>query len=174
MLTSSMSFRRSGAALLLGAIVLGGLAARSVQAQAPPDLSGTWMLDETRSDPGALAQAGRGGRGGAPAGQLVVKQSATEISVQRGNQSFTYNVDGSEMPGPPGGETKSKMNWEGDKLIVTWKREFFAGAERGYQTSTGRDVYTLSGTTLTVERTVTNARGSGGTQTVKSVYNKAP
>jgi hypothetical protein len=55
---------------------------------------------------------------------------------------------------------------------VTWKREFFAGADRGYQTSTGRDVYTLSGSTLTVERTITNARGSGATQMVRSVYNK--
>jgi hypothetical protein len=130
------------------------------------------VLDAARSDPGALAQAGRGGRGGAPAGQLIVSQSATEITVQRGNQTFVYNVDGSEMPGPPGGETKSVMMWEGDTLVVTWKREFFAGAERGYQTSTGRDVYTLSGSTLTVERTVTNARGSGGTETVKSVYTR--
>jgi hypothetical protein len=93
--------------------------------------------------------------------------------MQRGNQTFTYNIDGSEAPGPPGGETKSRMAWEGGKLIVTWKREFFAGTDRGYQTSTGRDVYTLSGSTLTVERTVTNARGSGGTQTVKAVYNKS-
>jgi hypothetical protein len=132
------------------------------------------MLDVARSDPDAATQAGgRGGRGGAPAGQLVVTQSATEITMQRGNQTFTYNIDGSEAPGPPGGETKSRMAWEGGKLIVTWKREFFAGTDRGYQTSTGRDVYTLSGSTLTVERTVTNARGSGGTQTVKAVYNKS-
>lgn len=46
-------------------------------------------------------------------------------------------------------------------------------ADRGYQTSTGRDVYALSGATLTVERTTTNARGSGGTQTVKVVYKKS-
>jgi hypothetical protein len=152
---------------------VGSLAGDQVRAQAPVDLSGTWILDEARSDPGALAQAGRGGRGGAPAGQLVVTQSATDITVQRGNQTFVYNLDGSELPGPPGGETKSRMAWEGGMLVVTWKREFFAGAERGYQTSTGRDVYTVSGSTLTVERTVTNARGSGGTQTVKSVYTRS-
>jgi hypothetical protein len=144
-----------------------------VAAQSPTGLSGTWTLDVAKSDPDAVTQAGRGGRGGAPAGQLVVTQSSTEITVQRGNQTFTYNIDGSEMPGPPGGETKSRMAWEGGRMVVTWKREFFAGADRGYQTSTGRDVYTLSGSTLTVERTVTNARGSGGTQTVRSVYSKS-
>ena len=149
-----------------------GLAQGLVAAQTAPDLSGTWSLDAAKSDPAAVTQTGRG-RGGAPAGQLVVTQSATEITVQRGNQLFTYAVDGSETPGPPGGETKSRMAWEGGKLVVTWKREFFAGADRGYQTSTGRDVYAVSGSTLTVERTVTNARGSGGTQTVKAVYNKS-
>jgi hypothetical protein len=153
--------------------VIVGLSPALLAAQTPPDLSGTWTLDVAKSDPAAATQAGRGGRGGAPAGQLVVTQSATEITVQRGNQTFTYHVDGSEVPGPPGGETKSRMAWEGGKLIVTWKREFFAGADRGYQTSTGRDVYTQSGSTLIVERTITNARGSGGTQTVKSVYNKS-
>jgi hypothetical protein len=160
-------------ALVLGLTLIGGVSSSPAQAQTPPDLSGTWMLDVARSDPDALAQAGRGGRGGAPAGQLIVKRSATEITVQRGNQTFVYNVDGTEMPGPPGGETKSRMAWEGDTLVVTWKREFFAGVERGYQTSTGRDVYVLSGSTLTVERTINNARGSGGTQTVKSVYNRS-
>jgi hypothetical protein len=157
---------------ILTLFLIVALAPGLVAAQAAPDLSGTWTLDVAKSDPGAVTQAGRG-RGGAPPGQMIVTQSATEITVQRGNQSFTYSVDGSETPGPPGGETKSRMAWEGGKLVVTWKREFFAGADRGYQTSTGRDVYSLSGSTLTVERTVTNARGSGGTQTIKAVYNKA-
>lgn len=161
------------AAWLMTVIALGGAPEARAQAQTRPDLSGTWMLDQAKSDPGALAQAGRGGRG-VPPGQLVVTQSASDITVQRGNQTFVYNVDGSEVPGPPGGETKSRMAWEGNTLVVTWKREFFAGAERGYQTSTGRDVYTLNGSTLTVERTVTNGRGNGGTETVKSVYTKSP
>jgi len=151
------------------------LSARGAGAQAAPDLSGTWVLDEARSDSAAVAEAARaarGGRGGGTPG-MVITQSPTEITVQRGNQTFTYKVDGSEMPGPPGGETKSKMAWQNGALVVTWSREFFAGAERGYQTSTGRDVYALSGSTLTVERTVTNARGTGGTQTLKSVYTKS-
>jgi hypothetical protein len=139
------------------------------------DLSGTWVFDEARSDGTAVTQnarLGRGGRGGPPAG-MVITQSADELTVQRGNQSFTYNLDGSESFGPPGGETKSTVAWDQGALIVTWKREFFAGNDLGYQTSTGRDVYTRSGTTLTVERTVTNARGTGGTQVSKSVYSKS-
>lgn len=161
---------------LLGAVtglVLAAVAAPA-SAQATPDLGGTWLLDEMRSDPAAVTQAraGRGGRGGGAPGQMVVTQAADEITVQRGNQTFTYKTDGSEMPGPPGGETKSIMAWQNGTLVVTWKREFFAGANLGYQTASGRDVYTLSGGTLTVERTVTNARGNGGTQTAKSVYTK--
>ncbi len=161
---------------LLGAVaglVLVALAGPA-SGQATPDLSGTWLLDEMRSDPAAVTQAraGRGGRGGGVPGQMVITQTAAEITVQRGNQSFTYKTDGSEMPGPPGGETKSTMAWQNGTLVVTWKREFFAGANLGYQTASGRDVYTLSGGTLTVERTVTNARGNGGTQTTKSVYTK--
>jgi len=138
--------------------------------QATADLSGSWALDEARSDPGAAAQSR--GRGGAIV-PMVITQSPTEITVQRGNQTFTYKTDGSESFGPPGGETKSKMHWENGALIVTWTREFYAGNELGYQTSTGRDVYTLTGSTLTVERTAANARGKGGTQTVKSVYTKS-
>lgn len=145
-------------------------AARPAWSQSTPDLTGSWVLDEARSDPGAAGQAR--GLGGSPV-PMVVTQSATEITVQRGNQTFVYKRDGSEMPGPPGGETKSRMRWENGALVVTWTREFFAGKEPGYQTSTGRDVYTLSGSTLTVERSVTNARGKGGAQTVKSVYTKS-
>lgn len=141
-------------------------------AQATPDLSGTWTLDAARSDAAAVVQAARGGRGGGTP-PMVITQSATEISVQRGNQTFTYKTDGSETPGPPGGETKSTMTWENGALVVTWKREFFAGAARGYQTSSGRDVYTRSESTLTVERTISNARGNGGTQTLKSVYSRS-
>jgi hypothetical protein len=141
-------------------------------AQASPDLSGTWVLDSARSDAAAVTQAARAGRGGSPP-PMVITQSAAEITVQRGNQTFTYKTDGSELPGPPGGETKSTMAWANGTLVVTWKREFFAGADKGYQTSSGRDVYTLSGSTLTVERTVTNARGNGGTETLKSVYTKS-
>jgi hypothetical protein len=100
---------------------------------------------------------------------MLVTQSGQELTVQRGNQAFTYALDGSERPGPPGGETKSTLAVEGGKVVVTWKREYFAGAQAGYVTNTGRDVYTRSGTTLTVERTTTTPKGS---TTVKAVYNK--
>lgn len=156
-------------ALTVGLAAL-ACAARPAWSQSTPDLTGSWVLDEARSDPGAAPQ-GRG-PGGNPV-PLVVAQSATEITVQRGNQTFVYKLDGSETPGPPGGETKSRMRWENGTLVVTWTREFFAGRELGYQTSTGRDVYTLSGSTLTVERSTTNARGKGGAQTVRSVYSKS-
>ncbi len=155
-------------ALTVGLAAL-ACAARPAWSQSTPDLAGSWVLDEARSDPGAAAQA-RGRGGPAP---MAVAQSPTEITVQRGNQTFVYKLDGSETFGPPGGETKSRARWENGALVVTWTREFFAGRELGYQTSTGRDVYTLSGSTLTVERSTTNARGKGGAQTVRSVYSKS-
>jgi hypothetical protein len=155
-------------ALSVGLAVL-ACTAGTAWSQSTPDLAGSWALDVARSDPGAAAQ-NRGRGGPAP---MVITQSATEITVQRGNQTFIYKLDGSEMPGPPGGETKGRMRWENGALVVTWTREFYAGKELGYQTSTGRDVYTLSGSTLTVERSATNARGKGGTETVKSVYTKS-
>jgi len=102
----------------------------------------------------------------------VITQTPTEITIVIGGASYIYNLDGSERTGPPGGETKSKIAWDSGTLIVTWKREYFAGPERGYLTSTGKDTYALDGNVLTVERM--NAVPSQRTQTRKTLYVKAP
>jgi hypothetical protein len=154
---------------VLVAAAFTALACTTVAAQTP-DLSGTWIADASRSDP-APAAAGRG-RGGNP-NQFVITKSPTDLTVSQGGAgNYIYNLDGSERTGPPGGETKSKMAWEGGKLVVTWKREYFAGPDKGYLTSTGRDTYTLDGSVLTVERMT--ALPSQPAQTRKTVYNKAP
>ena len=145
-------------------------------AQSGPDLSGTWVADEAKSDAGALQAGGGGGGfgargGGVPPNQLVITQSPTELTVARGNQTFAYRLDGSESPGPPGGETKSQISWEGGKLVVTWKREYYAGAQLGYATTSGKDVYTLNGNTLTVERQSVSPKGERQTRTI--VYTKS-
>lgn len=156
--------------ILLAGLVIVGTVTAGISAQAIPDLSGTWIVDASRSDPAPPA-AGRG-RGGNP-NQLVITKSPAELSVSQGGiGNYIYNLDGSERTGPPGGETKSRMAWEGGKLVVTWKREYFAGPDKGYLTSTGRDTYTLDGNTLTVERMT--ALPSGTPQVRKTVYNKAP
>jgi hypothetical protein len=150
------------------AILLTGLSALRA-GQTTPDLTGTWTIDPDKSDPAPAG--GRGGRGGNPA-QLVITKSDTELTVSQGGAgNYIYNLDGSERSGPPGGETKSTIAWQDDKLVVTWKREFFAGPERGYVTSTGKDVYTVAGNVLTVERMSTTPPQSP--QTRKTIYNKS-
>jgi hypothetical protein len=167
-----MIARRAGNWLTLALVTsLAGLTALStvVAAQAIPDLTGTWTLDTANSDP-APAAAGRGGRGGTP-NQLVITKTDTQLTVSQGGAgNYIYNLDGSERSGPPGGETKSTISWQDGKLVVIWKREFFAGPDRGYVTSNGKDVYTVTGNVLTVERMSTTP--PQGPQTRKSVYNK--
>lgn len=164
------------AALATLILALPGPTVRLV-AQTTPDLTGTWIADASKSDPAPAGRGagGFGGRGGNP-NQLVITKSDTELTVsQGGTGNYIYNLDGTERTGPPGGETKSTIAWQDGKLIVTWKREFFAGPERGYVTSTGRDTYTLAGNVLTVEKmSTTPPPGPHGTQTRKTVYNKAP
>lgn len=146
----------------------------ALRGQAHPDLAGTWIVDEARSDPapgGRGAGGGFGRGGGLPPNQMVIRQTDAELVVSTGNQNVYYNLDGSERTGPPGGETKSRIAWEGNKLVVTWKREFFAGPDKGYVTSTGKDVYSLDGTTLTVEKTTSMPQQPP--QTRKIVYSKS-
>jgi hypothetical protein len=177
-----MILRRSGAALplaLAGSLlvlpVLSPLVVEGVEglqgAQAILDLTGTWTMDPARSDP-ASAAAGRGGRGGSP-NQLVITKTETQLTVsQGGTGNYIYNLDGTERTGPPGGETKSSISWQDGKLVVVWKREFYAGPDRGYVTSNGKDVYTVVGNVLTVERM--SATPPQAPQTRKTTYNKTP
>jgi hypothetical protein len=157
---------------LLAAAVAAAVAVAGVAAQSTPNLSGTWILDAAKSDPPPAAPAGGRGRGNQ--NQMVITQTPTEITVALGfNNNYIYNLDGSERTGPPGGETKSRIAWEGGTLVVTWKREYFAGPELGYVTSTGKDTYVMEGNVLTVER-MTAAQGSQPRQTRRTVYTKAP
>ena len=147
--------------------LLAGITA-GLSAQAVPDLSGTWNADIAKSDPAPPGV----GRGRGNANVMVITTSATEITVSLGGADYIYEVDGSERTGPPGGETKSRMAWDNGRLVITWKREFFAGPDKGYETSMGKDTYTLAGTVLTVER-MTTLPGQAP-QTRRTVYNKAP
>ena len=137
----------------------------ALSAQARPDLSGTWTLDTDKSDAVAVAA----GRGATPP-QLIISFSGTnDLTITQNGQPVPYKFDGTEMPGPPGGETKSTAAWEGDKLVITWRREYFAGKD-GYLTRRGRDVYSVAGTVLTIEKTTTTPQGVSTTR--KVVYSK--
>ena len=152
------------------ATAIAAVTAAGVTGQSTPNLTGTWTIDAAKSDPPPPSPAGGRGRGNQ--NQMVITQTATELTVAVGGANYIYNLDGSERSGPPGGETKSRIAWEGATLIVTWRREYFAGPDRGYVTSTGKDTYVLAGNVLTVERTT--ALPSQPAQTRKTIYVKAP
>ena len=155
---------------LVATVVVAATAAGLV-AQSTPNLSGTWIVDPARSAPAPAAPAGGRGRGNQ--NQMVITQTSSELTISLGGaNNYIYNLDGSERTGPPGGETKSRIAWEGTRLVVTWKREYFAGPDQGYLTSTGTDTYELDGNILTVERTT--ALPSRPSQTRRTVYTKAP
>jgi hypothetical protein len=108
-----------------------------------PDFSGTWT-----PEPAADAAAGGGG-GRGMAGPMTVKQTATELSIERnmgGNaMTTTYKLDGTEtdVPAGRGGTAKASAKWDGSKLVITTK------TQNGDQTQT----WSLADGKLTIERT---------------------
>ena len=136
--------------IALLALITTPLAAQSIA----PGLSGSWALQ-------ADAQAARNRRpitGLSIATQLVIRQSATEVSVDSNNGSegaivtTTYRLDGSQhaIPGPIGWNTLAKTEWDGTKLVVNIKRSV-AGPE-GELVFDIKETYTPTGDTLTLER----------------------
>lgn len=127
-------------------------------AQAKPDFSGSWAPE---ADPAAAAPAGGGGGRGMGGGPMTVKQTATELTVERqgrgGPTSTVYKLDGSETKITMGqmGEGSATAKWEGDKLVITTK----VGENSNTQT------WSLAGGALTIERT-------GGRGPSKTVYKK--
>jgi hypothetical protein len=95
-------------------------------AQAKPDFSGTWAPE---ADPAAAAGGGGGGRG--MAGPMTVKQTATDLTVERegrnGKTSTTYKLDGSETKITMGqNEGTATAKWDGNKLVISTKAGEFA------------------------------------------------
>jgi hypothetical protein len=146
----------------------------SPRAQANPDLSGAWTLDEAKSDPAPVSPAGRAGArpvaGAAAAVRLTISQTPTEVTIAQGPQTLTYKFDGSETFYFQNGEIRAIAAWDGGRLIVSWKKELFAGPTKGYVTTTGKDSYSLAGSVLTIEKITVAPEGA---QARKVVYNKS-
>jgi hypothetical protein len=149
-------------------------------AQAKPDFSGTWTLDAEASGmaapPAGGAPGGGGGMGGGRGGGGgplgnggTIKQTADTLTIERtmGENKVvtTYKLDGSEskntMMGRGGTpmESVSTAKFDGPKLTIVTKQDM------GGQMVESTSVWTVSGSTLTIEST--NARG-----TQKRVYKK--
>lgn len=135
--------------IVTAALALPALAA----AQAKPDLSGTWTLSAT-TPPNYPGSAGWG----VPSPTVVVKQSASEISIQSGQygarpMTVVYKLDGTDTIWEAPSTTQSgstavvkwrtKARWDGNKLLLfTWNTAL----------NQMRDIVSVSNGTMTVVR----------------------
>lgn len=142
-------------------------------AQNLPNFSGTWKI--VSADPPVPAGRGRGGGGGGGVGgpyaatmlaqapeTITLAQNATTITVQIGESKIVYTLDNNTTELPPGDVMafKSRAHWEAGKLHLHYKQGM----------NWGRDIVTISGTTLTIVRDLE----SGGASTTRTLtYSKA-
>jgi hypothetical protein len=151
-------------------------------AQTKADFAGSWTFDEAKSDPapargggGGGGGGGRGGgrMGGAPATAMTIKQSATELTIDRttamGAQTAVYKLDGSPSTNTIGpGQASSKAMWDGARLVIE-TTQTMQGRGGGEVTVESKEIYSVSGTVLTIETTRTTPFG---TQNRKLIYTK--
>lgn len=153
----------------IGMVAIAALAVATVAfAQAKPDFSGTWAPDQPAATAGGGAPpaggapgggGGGGGRGGG--GPMTVKQTATELTIERttgrGPTSQTYKLDGTESKIQMGQmEATATAKWDGSKLVITTK------TDQGESTQT----WSLANGVLTIDRT--GGRGPSTTTYKKS------
>jgi len=153
-----------------GVIAAAILAVSTVAWAQKPDFSGTWTLDPA-SAPAAGGGGGRGGGGSALGnGPATIKQTADALTIERtmgdAKVTLTYKLDGTESRnmlmgrGGQPADSLSTARWDGPKLTIVTKQEMDGEVTESTQ------VWTVEGTTLTVE--TTNARGAQ-----KRVYKKS-
>jgi len=138
----------------IGIIAAAVLAVATMAFAQKPDFSGSWAPDV----PADAAAGGGGGRGGG--GPMTVKQTATELTVERAGRgggapmATVYKLDGSETKVMMGqmGEAAATAKWDGNKLVITTK----AGENTTTQT------WSLDAGVLTIDRT-----GGRGPSTTK-------
>ena len=156
-------------AILLG-LALGVSAHALLMAQARPDFSGTWRFNQAKSSPNIA--------GNTPIvpfpSQLVVKQTATDLSVESTSvrqepMSAVFKLDGSKVTiqAPAGITETGEAKFEGSTVIITSRRSFPSPA--GDIVTDFREVWSLDGNVLTIEKTRTQ---EGDAATEKAVYDK--
>jgi hypothetical protein len=147
-----------------------------VWAQGSGNFSGTWKLAQV-DPPVPPGGAGGGGGGGAAAGggsayqdnifsaapaTLVITQTATQVTVQVGAEKEVYTLDDklTVTPTDDVNALKTHAHWDGAKLHLHFKKGM----------NFGRDIFSLSGGTLTVLR---DLESGGGSTTRTLTYTKA-
>jgi hypothetical protein len=159
----------------MAVVVLVTAGVGSAAAQKAPNLAGKWTFDKAKSQ-GAPTVPRIFNTTGAPAGsnELVITQSAAAVNVKIGGVDLIYRLDGTEGNISANGRAGfpiGKASWDGGKLVATLTQEVFSAAKGNYVKVPVKEVYSVSGGVLTVERTVTHLDGK--TENQKLVYTKA-
>ncbi|MFN3477660.1 MAG: hypothetical protein ACK4Z6_08960, partial [Candidatus Methylomirabilales bacterium] len=141
------------------------------------NLSGTWILDRSKSEMPKMA--GKGGGAGFDFGvKMVIEQQGATLKVtrvfeamgQERSHTLTYTTDGKETTSTgPRGSITSKASWEGDKLVIISAQKL--KTRRGEVSMEKKEVWSPSsdGKTLTIDITSKTPKGE---QTAKVVFNK--
>jgi hypothetical protein len=155
-------------AILVGMAL--GLSAHALVLAQVPDYSGTWRFNQAKSSPNI---AGNTPNVPFPS-QIVVKQTAAELSVEstsvRQNPvSAVFKLDGSKvtLQTPAGITETGEARFEGATVVITSRRSFPSPA--GDIVTDFKEVWSLSGNVLTIEKTRTQ---EGEASTEKAVYDK--
>jgi hypothetical protein len=147
---------RQGTKLFAIVIVTAAFAVLQAQAQAKPNLTGTWKMDVGKSDFGPAP---------APTSQtdkITHDDPSLKISISQTSQmgdlnyDVTYSTDGKETTNTiRGSDFKSIAKWDGDSIVIDSKGSFNGNDV------TLKDRWTLSedGKTLNVQRHVTSPMG---------------
>jgi hypothetical protein len=127
----------------------------AVSAQDAAVLSGTWTLQGDAT----AARSRRAINGISIATRLVIRQSASEVSVESNTgtdgaivtTTYVLGRDAHPIPGPIGWDTVARSRLEGSRLLIDIRRS--VQGPQGELTFEIAEVYSVTGDTLTLERT---------------------
>jgi len=144
--------------------------AAAAQAQTPPDLTGTWHLNQDKSG----ASVGGNGVSVVFSSEIVMKQNPTELQMtasgfRQDPVTALFKLDGSDvaLQAPRGITDTGHATFEGRDLVITHKRSFTSPL--GETVVQFKEIYSVNGNELTVTKTQTD---DSGTATAKAVYDK--
>jgi len=168
-------------------VVIGGVA------QAKPDFSGRWVIEQAPATSGSSAGAARtaatvvrGDMGSGWGPDITITQDANRLTLEyaffarydmQTPLKFVYALDGSEamnsvMMGRGLQKQPSRINWDGDKLVITTIHAFSHPTTGKLMTAEMKQALSLeSPASLVVETTRTGILG-GPSSTTRTIYKK--
>lgn len=145
-------------------------------AQKVPNLTGKWVFDMKMSDAKPTVPRIFNTTGApAPSEELEITQTLAGVTMKMGGVALLYRLDGTEgnisVEGRAGFPI-GKAVWQDGKLVATLVQEVFSPAKGNYMKVPLKEVYSVSGGNLILERTRTHIDGK--TASEKLVYKKSP